>query len=48
MDTPALIVIFIAVAIILTVAGITMRRSIKSGRSGRTPGSDSPDSSSHS
>lgn len=47
MDTPVLIIFIIAIAIIVGIAAVTMRRSSSAGRSGRTPGGDSPDGSTH-
>jgi len=47
MDTPVLIIFIIAIAIIVGIAVVTMRRSNGAGRSGRTPGGDSPDGSTH-
>ena len=47
MDTPVLIIFIIAVAIIVSIAIITMRRSRHARGSGRTTGGDSPDGSNH-
>ncbi len=47
MDTPVLIIFIIAVAIIIGVAALTMRRSSHARGSGRTTGADSPDGSNH-
>jgi hypothetical protein len=45
MDTPVLIILIIAIAIIIGIAAITMRRSSHARGSGRTSGGDSPDGS---
>lgn len=47
MDTPALIIFIIAIAIIVGIATVTMRRSSHARGSGRTTGSDSPDGTNH-
>ena len=47
MDTPVLIIFIIAVAIIVSIAIVTMRRSSHARGSGRTTGGDSPDGSNH-
>ena len=44
MDTPVLIIFIIAIAIIIGIAAITMRRSSHARGSGRTAGGDSPGS----
>lgn len=47
MDTPVLIVFIIAIAIIVAIAVVSMRRSSHARGSGRTTGGDSPDSTNH-